>query len=108
MFIRLGTAHRRTYVHTYIRRIRACIEETENEEPARVFRRSRLDVSRPLFVMFVKRHVVRLHPSVDVRVDTPVPTADVHRHTLLPGVHAVADERRPEADRHQRTGKLRK
>jgi len=40
-----------------------------------------------------------------VRVDTPVPAADVHRHTLLPGDDAIAHER-AQTDRHQRAGKL--
>jgi len=40
-----------------------------------------------------------------VRADTPVPAADIHRHTLLPGDDAIAHER-AQTDRHQRAGKL--
>jgi len=40
-----------------------------------------------------------------VRADPPVPAADVHRNTLLPGDDAIAHER-AQTDRHQRAGKL--
>jgi len=40
-----------------------------------------------------------------VRAHTPVPAADVHRNTLLPGDDAIAHER-AQTDRHQRAGKL--